>query len=150
MKSRRATRTAATGAYRELVYPYVQKALQEDETPTAANFIKFYKENKETFSPNYIHLFNMVTRYGQGIINFRKGVRNNNPQYIDSGLMHTKELFYGRYHPHYQKLFLDVVLQKWMMPKEVRTLCEKYSSFSSNTHRAVGEGLDYKIEEENK
>ena len=137
------------GTLQELILPYVRECLGNGVTPSATDYIKSAKE-RCTKSQSYAYHYEMVTRYAQGIINFRAGIRRNNSLLIKAGRYMTKELFHGRNHPKYQQIeiFKDAVDR--VMPSDLNTIFQQNASISKSGCQSAGQGYDFLLEEENK
>ncbi|XP_060595290.1 uncharacterized protein LOC132749514 isoform X1 [Ruditapes philippinarum] len=138
------------GSLRELVLPYVRQCLLNGEKPFAKGFFKFSNEHYTTHNPNMKYLMDQVCRFSQGIINFRMAVRRNNSSLLKSAKFMTKELFHGRSHPKYQSIEIYDTLQDILMPKEVQTLNDLYSSITTSGNTSTGQDFDFVLEEKNK
>lgn len=84
----------------ELILPYVNECQVNATEPTAEGYLQYAKTGE--FDVNYMYLFEMTTRYSQGIFNLRAGIRGNNSLLVQSAKMMTRGRFHGRNHPKYQ------------------------------------------------
>ena len=103
--------------------------------------------------PNFLYMYLMVTRYTQGLLNFRMGVRRNNSQLIQSAKYMTKELFHGRSHPKYQQIEIHDTFQRLAMPRELHEFSELNESMTrsgGSAGKSKGRGYDFILEEENR
>lgn len=132
-----------------MVYPYVQKCKGDGQDPTSKGFLEVYKKELYTDS-TFRHLFNLVSRFSQAIINFRMGVRRNNSELIRSAKFMSKELFFARNHPKYQSIIIHDELQYAMMPEVVKMAWDKHSSITKSGHDSLGQDFDYVLEESNR
>lgn len=138
------------GSLLELVVPYVRKCLKENVKPDVQNFYSYAKTVK---SPNFHYLFEMCSRYSQGIINLRQAIRRNNSQLAQSAKWMTKELFHGRRHPVYQEIEIMEQFQRAVRPEKLREFEERHESMSKTSGvkgKNKGQGFDFILEEENK
>ena len=62
----------------------------------------------------------------------------------------TKELFFARNHPNYQRIEINDSLQYMMMPEEVKQLWDQYSSISISGSDSSGEDFDYALQAKNR
>ena len=131
----------------ELVRPYVIKCIELHASPSPQGFIDFGKSTDDT---NYAYLLSTVTRYTQGIYNFRMGIRRNNNTLAQSAKHMTKELFHGRNHPRYQQIEMIESFQLSVMPDKIREFTNTFYSLSKSGSPSNGQGFDFVLEEENK
>lgn len=134
---------------KELVLPYVRNCLLNSQAVSVDGFYSFYK-NKMHTNPNMAYIFNMVSRYSQGIINFRMAIRRNNSDMLESAKYHCKELFFGRNHPNYQQIELFDTIQQYQFPNEVRKMINDYTSITVTGSSTRGEDFDYILEGKNR
>ncbi len=134
-------------ALRELVHPYVRRSETTDYTSTG--FLKYYKTTLSSI-PNYAYLYMQACRFGLAIINFRIAVRRNNSDLLLCAKYHTKELFFGRNHPHYRNIEIFDSLQRAMMPPDVKKVWDDYSSVTVSNNFSTGQDLDFILEEKNR
>ena len=141
------------GTLLELLTPYVKKCQHSKdpdtnpEKPTANGFLQFVKSMEE--HPNYMYMFQMVSRYSQAIVNMRMGIRRNNSTLIQSAKFMSKGLFHGRTHPRYQQIEMIETLQRKLMPNDLKTFISMHESMS-RTDSSKGQGYDFILEEINK
>ena len=135
------------GTLLELLHPYVIQCLREEKKPTPQEFVYYAKRSED---PNFRFMFEMVSRYSQGIFNYRMGIRRNNSLLVQSAKHMTKEIFHGRRHPKYQEIEMVETFQRYVMPSEVREFCDKHESVSKYGNPSTGQGFDFVLEEENK
>lgn len=95
-------------------------------------------------------MMDQVCRFSQGIIHIRMAKRRNNSDLLKSAKYMTKELFHGRSHPKYQVIEIFDTIQDIMMPEEVRSLSDKYSSITTSGNKSLVEDFDFILEEKNK
>ncbi|XP_071163549.1 uncharacterized protein [Mytilus edulis] len=142
------------GTLQELILPYVRKCLIETdentltESPTASGFLQFVKSMEH--NPNYIYLFDMVSRYSQAIVNFRMGIRRNNTILVQSSKFMSKGLFHGRVHPRYQQIEMLDTVHRFLMPEQLQTFLSNHESMSKTGDESKGQGYDFILEEVNK
>ncbi|CAG2197472.1 unnamed protein product [Mytilus edulis] len=128
------------GTLQELVLPYVRHSMLTNKKPDAKGFLKYSSENYTSSSyPNFTYMVDQVCKYSQGIINFRMANRRNNADLLKSAKYMTKEIFHGRNHPKYQMIELYDSIQDRMMPDDVRSLSDKYSSITTSGNPSLGE-----------
>lgn len=92
----------------------------------------------------------MVTRYSQGILNFRIGIRRKNARLTESAKMMTRNLFHGRNHPKYQEIELVDTMIRNLMPADLKDFFEKFESITKSKDHSKGQGYDFILEELNK
>ena len=136
------------GTLMELVLPYVRKCITESLKPDADGFLIYAADRKS--DPNFTYMFEMVTRYCQGILNFRIGIRKNNAKLIESAKMMTRNLFHGRNHPKYQEIELVDSMLRHLMPAELKSFFEQHESITKTHDHSKGQGYDFILEELNK
>lgn len=97
------------GSLLELLIPYIrqiQSVVVEDteqaEKPAATGILQFVKSVEG--NPNYMYIFQMVSRYSQAIMNFRMGIHRNNSLLIQYAKFMSKDLLHGRSHHDTSKL----------------------------------------------
>ncbi len=140
------------GALRELVLPYVRHCarISPHTKPSVNGFYEFIEDDSMKKCPNFGYLYDQISRYSQGIINFRMGIRRNNFMLVESARFMTKELFYGRNHPKYRDVELFQNIQQLFMPEQVKQLLSKNVSITITNDHSSGEGYDYKLEDANR
>ena len=138
------------GTLQELVLPYVRACQQESQQPTAVDFLENFAPIQCQKFQTYSYQFEMTTKYAQGIMNFRMGVRRNNCQLVKSARYMTRGLFHGRNHPNYQKLEIYKAALDEVMPPELSTFMSTHTSVSKSGCPSKGQGYDFLLEEENK
>lgn len=136
------------GTLLELVLPYVRQCVTDSVEPNADGFLVY--ASKRQSDPNYTYMFEMVTRYCQGILNFRIGVRRNNARLIESAKMMTRNLFHGRNHPKYQEIELVDTMLRNLMPVDLKDFFERFESITKSKDHSKGQGYDFILEELNK
>ena len=75
----------------------------------------------------------MVLNYALAIFISKKGDRSNNVQIQNASRYKFSELFYGFNHPIYQEIEYRDLLQKVIMPKEVKELQDKNMTYSQSS-----------------
>lgn len=149
------------GTLQELLVPYISKCSIANqnfepkegtqnvgETPSANGFLRFLK-SKES-NPTYMHMFEMVSKYSQAIINFRMGIRRNNSLLVQSAKFMSKGLFHGRSHPRYQQIEMLDTVQRMLMPEQLRNHLDNHESMSKSGDVSKGQGYDFVLEEYNR
>ena len=136
------------GTMLELVQPYVVKCQNENVQATAEGFISYAKSSERC--ANFLYMFEMTCKYSQGIMNFRMGIRRNNPELLQAAKWMTKELFHGRNHPKYQEIEMYENFVSMILPPELKDYFKQHCSLSKSGHQSKGQGYDFILEEENK
>lgn len=91
-----------------------------------------------------------VLTYMQSILNFRKGVRNNDKDLIMAGKFKHAPIFHGRSHIKYQQIELIEAKNDLIMPAEVKEFVQKHQSISHSGQHGRGEDMDFQLENINK
>ena len=140
------------GTLQELVLPYVRKCQNNDGgesvTPTSTGFLQFAKTMEN--NPNYMYMFEMVSRYSQAIINFRMGIRRNNSNLVHSAKFMSKGLFHGRVHPRYQQIEMLDSVHRFLLPEKLLSFLNENESISKTGDISKGQGFDFILEEINR
>lgn len=137
------------GTLMELLIPYIRTFPNErEDKPTANGFLKFICSMEG--NPNYMYMFEMVSRYSQSVINLRMGIRRNNTILIQSAKFMSKELFHGRNHPRYQQIEMIESVQRKLCPNELANFIQLHESMSKTREKSKGQGYDFILEEVNK
>ena len=105
------------GTLLESVKPYVENCIKDQTEPLAEKFISFVKT--QGVNANYMYIFEMVSKYVQGIINFRMAILRNNSSLLKSAKFMTRQLFHGQNHLKYQDLEMYEQFVKLIMPSEL-------------------------------
>lgn len=138
-----------TAATRELVLPYVRACIRMNETPSTSGYMQYFKTNQAA-NPNHSYLHTQVFRFSQAIINLRMAIRKNNATLAHSAKFHTKELFWGRVHPHYRNIELFDTIQYMNMPNEVKLVWDAHTSITVTGNESTGQDFDFILEEVNR
>ena len=136
------------GSLLELVRPYVQHCMTQNQEASSEGFISFVKSQGK--NSNFMYLFEMACRYSQGIVNLRMGIRRNNSTLLRAGKWITKELFHGRNHPKYQDIEIYESFMYSILPSQLKEFFKTNCSLSKSGHLSKGQGYDFVLEEENK
>ncbi|VDI60410.1 Hypothetical predicted protein [Mytilus galloprovincialis] len=132
-----------------MVIPFIRSLKGTNQEATVENYFRFYKEFL-AHNSNHAFLHLQICRFSQAIINFRMGMRRNNAESEKHAKYHLKELFCGRFHPHYQTIELFDCIQYKFMSDEVKTVWDDTISFIVSGDPSKGQDLDFVLEEKNK
>ena len=138
---------------RELVLPYVKICIRDfegvDTLPTAQGYVEWVASNRSALGDNYMFMYKINTIYAEAILNIRRGIRKNNFDVFISGLLNSKDIFYGRHHHMYASLFADFIIQYELLCPQMQSFFRDNISHTSGSHES-GQGADYKHEEANR
>ncbi|CAG2237719.1 unnamed protein product [Mytilus edulis] len=140
--------TFHTSSLKEMVIPFIRSLKETNVEATVENYFRFYLFLAHNSNHAFLHF--QICRFSQAIINFRMGMRRNNAELVKSAKYHLKELFYGRFHPHYQNIELFDCIQYKFMPDEVKKVWDDTISFTVSGDPSKGQDLDFVLEEKNK
>ena len=112
-KSYQALEVLLDGTMYEMPHSYVKQC---DSEPSVERFL--------LFNPNNVYhmIRQLVLNYALAIFISKKGDRNNNVQVQNAACYKFSKLFYGFDHPIYQEIEYCDLLQKVIMPKEIKEL----------------------------
>lgn len=135
------------GTTDELILPYVQECLKQNQTPTPEGYISWSQSCK---NPNFMYAQEQVFTYSMAIMNYRSGLRRNNNDLIMAGKTQFSTLFHGRNHPKYRYIDIYDSTMRSLYPAELAKFLELHQSISRSGHPSRGEDMDFILESFNK